>query len=160
MKLFNSNGKSAPIPSGALLVVDSWENDGDNCQTKVKHFDNAAEAKMHLRITKAFGKQYGNESDINIFALDVSQVDRDVLEYINSRVQESDPFIGFLEILDDPDSEVHEHALSMLIEEMREIASEMLGSSEYYACRVFDGGCVYALPDGINLSAIEVSGPY
>lgn len=161
MQLFKADGKSAPIPRGFLLAVDSWENDGDLYQTEFKHFDTEAEASMHLRITKVFADQYGNEDSIFSESLDTSKIDRDILEYIIARlIQEDYLLVGLLEALGDPYSESHEDALKVLCNEMHDISRELLGYSEHYACRVFDGGSVYALPDGVNLRTVEVLSKY
>ncbi|MGL4483235.1 MAG: hypothetical protein ACRCTW_12050 [Lactococcus garvieae] len=41
------------LKKGAYLIVESWENDGDNYATKMRHFDSVQTAEFELEILRA-----------------------------------------------------------------------------------------------------------
>lgn len=131
------------VKKGYTLTVVSWENDGDNYNTITKTVDTIEEAKVWWNMmqlcsngSETLGNSYGEFSrKQQKIAIDFMNENRSILIPLEDR------------IVDD----------EMLVDWFCDLAGELLGHSEYYACRVMDSCKVTYSPVDIEVEDVKFS---
>ncbi len=135
--------KHKVINKGYTITVKSWENDGDYSNTKSIVVDSLDKAKAYwdmMQLCKSSHKgatNLGNTCD----EFSAKQI-RVIVDFMRSN--------PILFEGDDPNSG-EEH----LVDWFTEIAGELLGYSEFYACRVMEECIITYSPEDIYVEQIE-----
>lgn len=128
------------INKGYTLTVTSWENDGDNYRTKHKTVDTIEEAKrLHTICTTLFKSRNNGEGGIGN-SMEGEENDT-ILEYVENNKDLFPEFEG------EEDDFIIDHILYL--------AYELMGSSEYYDCRVCESVVVTYSPTDFYLEEIK-----
>ena len=126
------------VKKGYTLTVRSWENDGDNYNTKTKTVDTIEEAKVWWDMMQlCSGEKLGNSYDG--FSKKQEKIAIDFLK------DNSSILLPEQDMVDDDE---------VLVDWFRDLAGELLGYSEYY-CRVMDSCKVTYSPVDIEVEDIE-----
>lgn len=126
------------IKKGYTLTVTSWENDGDNYNTKSKTVATEEEAKIWNDMMQLCKSK--NNQKPGVIKLGNS---------CNFTIGQKELIINFIKqhhklLIKDRDIDVNDD--EELIYYFRDLAGELLGNSEYYACRVMED-CVITYSD-------------
>lgn len=140
------------INKGYTLTVTSWENDGDNYNTLSKTVATKEEAKAWYEMMQLC-KSENNQPNGVIKLGNTDEISDKQSKVIIDFIEQND-LIFQREILDEikeEDNDVAEELEDWFFER----AAELLGSSEYYMCRVMESCTVTYLPEDIYLEEIE-----
>lgn len=146
------------IPAGYRIIVQSWENDLDNENTKVvEGIQSRAVVQLNVNLcrlltsrnseARGFGNLYDpSDSELEDFGhavLDVFRKNRDALH---------DSFDNLVQALDDPEFD-EDKLLSLARDIALEILSDYFGDSEFYT-RVLSNIIVEYLPEAIEFEDV------
>ncbi len=144
--------KKLIVKKGYTLSVVSWENDGDNYNTKIKTVETVEEAEalyklMQLCRSKNRGDRncLGNTTDDN-FSIGQKETLANFFRENPAALKEFFKYNPNLDV-DDIDDDTY-------TEYFDEIKGDLLGYSEYYLCRVMESCTVTYSPDDIYLDII------
>lgn len=134
--------KKLIIKKGYTIKVDSWENDGDYNNTKIKTVETKEEAKAYYDVMQTC-KSFGNNDSF-------SDTDRTKMKECLAK----NPIL--LKMLN---IEFEVFSLEIELREIQDIfmeyAYDLLGYSEYYLCRVMEKCTVTYSPEDIYLEEIN-----
>jgi len=117
------------IPAGYQLHIHSWENDGDSPNTEILSGLSKGDVAFYIDLLEST-KKYGNTME--------REVDDEEIHGVIQEVVGRHPGISET-AKEDFTFESHEY----LGDHIREVMFNLLGSSEHYDFRVFDGFEVY-----------------
>lgn len=103
--------KKKAISRGYTFEVESWENDGDHCQTKFLTVESESEARLISRICKELFPKLGNTMDGEGYRI--------LKKFISDNTE-------MFESIDKPESYVSE------------LSYKLMGGSEWYDYRVLE----------------------
>ena len=139
------------INKGYTLTVTSWENDGDYVQTRPHTVDTKEEAKAWYEMMQLC-KSQNNQPDGVISLGNGDEISDKQSKVIIDFIEQND-LIFQREILDEIKEE-GDDVTEELEDWFLEKAAELLGSSEYYICRVMESCTVTYSPEDIYLEEI------
>lgn len=157
--MFKVSNSDVTIQSGYILVVDSWENDGDYHNTKSQTFKNIEDAQTAASILIKHAEMFGNKGDWDAVSfVGVDTLTEDELRFLLPGVKN---FQEVLEIYkdyqdggeDDSNPKMVE-LLGNLYKECSSIAYQFLGGSECYLCRVYDGHAIYQVTSSVTFKNV------
>jgi hypothetical protein len=161
IKKFNeaqTSKKRLVVKKGYTLTVVSWENDGDHYNTNTKIVETVEEAEayynlMQLCKSKNRGIGLGNSSNFSAaqkqLIIDFFK-ENPILLYDYFKQSNVEEF--FKKNLEVEKGELDEEEY---VEYFQDITCDLLGSSEYYACRVMESCTVTYSPEDIYLEEIQ-----
>lgn len=144
----------APIKAGIMLSITSWENDGDNYNTKTKTGLCEDEAKFWLALAKLFGgDDYANKSENT--CIDQYELAREFLKltkvYHSGFACATDGWdVSAVQVILSEDDDEQEEQLEQILSLGSELQYDVLGSCEYTTYRVFESYTAFLVPQDIN----------
>jgi hypothetical protein len=133
--------KYITIPAGYRLTVVSWENDGDNYNTKVGHGLDHEETEFYIELIELCRGDYGNMYDPS--KQDLEEFGYKILEIIKK----------FPKQVEGESFETPQDALDLF----NEVVYELMGASEDYYTRVLEKWIVEYIPEPINIEDVTDS---
>jgi hypothetical protein len=135
--------------AGYLIRVTSWENDGDNYNTKEIQVDTEQEARDVVAFCEMFGSSSRNEHDIGNLCDGEDNATRPAFRAFYF----SHP--GFVN-LTLSDYEDEEEETDAICDAMMEVAYELgLNGSEYFYTRVCESVTVYRIPADVLVEQVQ-----
>lgn len=121
------------IPAGYQIQITSWENDADNYNTKILSGLTKEDAKFYIEFAKLFKTPYHDEGGLAANASDYEDVKwPELIEAYKAVCDKYLPSNG----ANWGDERTIKNAISTY-------ACQLLGSSEHYQFRVYDGYVAY-----------------
>ena len=155
IKKFNESATSSKkliVKKGYTLTVVSWENDGDNYNTNTKTVKTIEEAEafyklMQLCVSKNSNRKgLGNTTDDSFNTRQVKMI----ADFLRENPAALKEFFEYNPDLDDDNIDDEDYVVYF-----DEIKHDLLGSSEYYLCRVMESCTVTYSPNDIYLEEIK-----
>ena len=154
IKKFNeavSTNKKLIVKKGYTLTVVSWENDGDNYNTKTKTVETVEEAEALYKLMQLCRSK--NRGDRNSLGNSIDDFSASQLKMLGDFFRQNPivlkEFFGHNPELDVEDIDDETYA-----EYFDELKGDLLGYSEYYLCRVMESCTVTYSPEDIYLDVI------
>lgn len=154
--MFDS-GNNVNIAKGAILSVNSSENDWDHRKNVVKTFDNVGDAKNFIECVAVYADVFGNvyeprDRHDKEFLTAVRNLSEDNLRYLDARYE-----TDTIKILNLADGEDYEKVVQDIRELLSEMSYDVMGGSEGYACRCLDDWYVYEVNAPIIVNVVHHS---
>jgi len=130
--------KKKVVSKGYTLEVVSWENDGDNYNTKQFTTESKEEAEKLYKICTVLFKSHNNKQGGVGNSMD-GKCKKTILEYIEDNKKD------FSDLIDEDD----------IMDYFYNIGYELMGGSEYYDFRVCESCIVIFSEEDIYLEQIE-----
>jgi len=135
------------VSKGYTVEVTSWENDGDNYATNKKTYKTKEQSLVVLDICKNVFASHNNGGG-GIGNMSCGESTTPIInEYLGKNPNVTKVLCEIFED-DGDDTDVG----SDLVDEIK---YELMGSSEYYASRVFESGTIYYSPEDVYLERIK-----
>jgi hypothetical protein len=139
--------KKKVIGEGYTITVESWENDGDNYNTLSITVDTAEKAKAYYDLMQLCRSQHNQSKGAIYFG---NNQDFSTAQYSKLKEFFKDNTILLNELVQLRDLEDND-----VVEDIfHEVTSPLLGSSEYYNCRVMASCDIVYSPEDIYLEEI------
>lgn len=131
------------INKGYTLQVTSWENDGDNYQTKSKTVDTIEKVKLLHSLLQLCTSENNNPPGVIRLGNSVGGFSEDQEDLLRDFFTENNIIFDFKD---------GEYIYDTFFEEI----GGLLGHSEFYTCRVFDSCSVTYSPEDVYLEEIKL----
>lgn len=137
-----SSNKKLIVKKGYTLSVISWENDGDNYDTNKKTVESIEEAESLYKLMMLC-KSKNNVDERGLGNTTTSKFNEDQIDMIVDFFEKNTTLIN---------GDINEHKCIALF---YDLTDQLLGSSEYYLCRVMESCSVTYSPSDIYLEEIN-----
>ena len=135
------------INKGYTLTVTSWENDGDNYNTKSITVATKEEAKVWWDMMQLCKDDSNEAKGVIKLGNSYDGFDEEQEEVAKNFLKEHHKILL-------PDNNIEEHE-DDLVDWFCSLASELLGDSEYYSCRVMELCVITYSPKDVYLEEIN-----
>lgn len=137
------------INKGYTLTVTSWENDGDNYNTKSLTVDSIEEAKSYYNLMQLCkSKNSKREKGIMSFGNMTDEFNISQTNFIISFLTDNSVLLSNFDNDCDKDEDFY-------LDAFQELIYHLLGSSEYYTCRVMESCIVTYSKEDIYVEEIK-----
>ncbi len=146
------------INKGYTLKVISWENDGDNYKTNFKTVDTLEKAEMLYKLMQLCVSKNNQPKNViklgNSTEFSSEQIQL-IIYFFNNYPAQLKDYLEKYDISDEELSDMDEdEKTDFYVDMFYEIAGDLLGSSEYYDCRVMESCTVTYSPEDIYLEEV------
>lgn len=142
--------KRLVIQKGYTITVDSWENDLDNSQTNSITVKTLEQATALYNLMQLCVSKNNLSPGVVRLGNTLDSFSSAQIELITDFIKEN-PILGELEVFEDEEEE-YDNVINMF----GQITSDLLGSSEYFTCRVMAKCEVTYSDKDIYLDIIEI----
>jgi hypothetical protein len=147
--------KNKTFKKGYYLEIKSWENDYDNVKTETKYIGESEEDALNLlKMFSELFQIHNNQGSVgvgNMMDDDYEKGNEKISEYLENNPEVSQSIKNYwnargCEFTDE--RTIH-------VDDVSELAYDLVGTSEYYFARVFESGSVFEVPETVTFITVE-----